>query len=154
MGRGKFTVWIEVSATVDGPPEIVWELLTDWEHQSDWQLEARDFVVVTPEREGVGVEAEATVSIGGITTRDRVRVTGWEPNKRLAIEHLGWVSGVAEIHLTPVGGDKTFVWWREELHPPLGAVGAVGLRAFKPLMKRTFERDLRVLAALVRARSR
>jgi hypothetical protein len=81
-------------------------------------------------------------------------VTGWEPNKRLAIEHLGWVSGAAEIHLTPVGTDKTFVWWREELHPPLGAVGAIGLRAFKPLMKRTFQRDLRVLGALVRARTR
>ncbi len=57
-----------------GPPEVVWELITDWEHQDDWMLEASDFVVISEHREGVGVEAEATIKIGGIKTRDKVRV--------------------------------------------------------------------------------
>ena len=134
-------------------PPIVWDLITDWERQGDWMLEASDFVVVSEQREGVGVEAEATVKIGGITTRDRIRVVGWEPPYRLVIRHLGWVSGTGEIYLSPLGDDATFVFWREELEPPIGALGAIGLTAFRPFMRRVFERDLKVLAALAAART-
>ena len=136
-----------------GPPEAIWALITDWEHQDDWMLEASDFVVVSDAREGVGVEAEATIRIGGISTRDRVRVGEWEPPRRLAIEHLGWVKGRGTIELTPVAGNRTHVWWQEELRPPLGPLGALGMTAFKPLMARVFRRDLRILAGLARARA-
>ena len=144
---------VELAETMPGPPGVVWELITDWEHQGDWMLEASDFVVTSEQREGVGVTAEATIRIGGLTTRDHVEVIGWEPNKRLAIEHGGWVSGRGEIHLTPLGSDRTHVFWVEELEPPLGLLGALGLTAFKPLMTRTFRRDLKVLVGLVRARA-
>jgi uncharacterized protein YndB with AHSA1/START domain len=153
---GGWPIAIETHATMPGPPEVVWELITDWEHQDDWMLEGSNFVVTSHHREGLGVEVEATIKIGGITTRDRVRVTGWEPDKRLAIQHLGWVTGTGEMHLTPLGEDRTHLFWREELTPPrrLGALGALGLSAFKPLMSRIFRRDLRVLQSLVRARAR
>ena len=147
-------VIVEVAETMPGSPPIVWELITDWEHQGDWMLEASDFKVLSAQREGVGVEAEATVRIGGIATRDVVKVVAWEPNRHLAIAHGGWVSGRGDIYLTQLAPGRTHVYWREELHPPLGILGAVGLVAFKPLMRRIFARDLRVLAGLVRARSR
>jgi carbon monoxide dehydrogenase subunit G len=146
-------VEIELSETMPGPIDVVWELVTDWENLGDWQLEARDFTVISDQREGIGVVAEATVSIAGITTRDKVRVSGWEPPKRLGIEHQGWVSGAGEMHLTPIGKDRTHLFWREVLSPPLGVLGALGLTGFKPAMRRIFARDLRVLAALVRART-
>jgi uncharacterized protein YndB with AHSA1/START domain len=139
---------LEMGETLPGPPNVVWHLITDWERQSDWMLEARDFVVTTPFREGVGVEGEATVSIGGITTRDKVRVTRWEPDKRLTIEHDGWVSGVGEMILTEIGPGSTHIFWREELRPPMGVLGAIGMSAFRPLMQRIFDRDLKVLASL------
>ena len=142
---------VEVSRVLPAPPDVVWDLITDWEHQDDWMLEARDFKVLSDHREGLGVRAEATVSIGGFTTRDEVEVVGWEPGHRLAIAHKGWVSGVGELFLTPIGSDRTHLFWREELHPPLGPAGALGLAAFKPLMRRVFARDLRVLAGLARA---
>ena len=145
-------VVLEMAETLPGPPDIVWELITDWEHQGDWMLEASDFVVTSEQREGIGVEAEATITIGGITTRDKVRVVGWEPPRRLAIEHLGWVSGRGEIYLTPLGRDRTHLFGREELEPPVGLLGAVGITAFKPVMRRIFKRDLRVLSGLTRAR--
>jgi uncharacterized protein YndB with AHSA1/START domain len=148
-------VAIELAATMPGPPEVVWRLITDWENQGDWQLEARDFVVKSDAREGVGVRAEATVSIGGITTRDAIEVLAWAPNEHLAIEHKGWVSGRGDIRLTPLGSgtrpDRTHVYWVETLWPPLGVAGAIGITAFKPLMTRIFKRDLRVLQGLVRA---
>jgi uncharacterized protein YndB with AHSA1/START domain len=144
-------VTIELASTMPGPPEVVWQLITDWKHQGDWQLEARDFVVTSEEHEGVGVTAEATISLGGVTTRDTVEVVAWEPKRLLVIEHRGWVKGRGEISLTPLGSDRTHVYWTEMLHPPLGMAGALGLTGFKPLMTRVFKRDLRVLQALVRA---
>ena len=153
LSKGR-PVSIEMAATMPGPPHVVWDLITDWEHQDDWMLEASDFVVLSSHREGTGVEAEATVKIAGIATRDKVRVTGWEPNRRLAIAHEGWVSGRGELYLTPLGKDRTHLFWREELEPPLGLLGTVGLTGFKPIMKRIFMRDLRVLAGLVRARAK
>ena len=152
LARG-WPVVIEVSETLPGPREVVWDLITDWENLSDWMLEASDFVVTSEHREGIGVEAEATIKIGGISTRDRVKVSGWEPPKRLAIDHLGWVAGRGEMHLTPLSDDRTHLFWREELIPPqsLGSLGAIGLTGFKPLMRRIFERDLKILKGLTRA---
>jgi uncharacterized protein YndB with AHSA1/START domain len=149
--KSGWPVVLEMAHTLPGPPEVVWRLITDWEHQDDWMLEASDFVVLSEVREGVGVEAEATIKIGGIKTRDKVRVTAWEPKKRLGIAHEGWVSGSGEIFLTKLGGDRTHLFWREELFPPLGFAGALGITAFKPIMHRIFQRDLRVLEGLVRA---
>ena len=143
---------LEMRAMLPGPPEVVWELITDWEHQDDWMLEASDFAVVSSHREGVGVEAEATISIGGIKTRDRVRITQWEPGRLLGIAHLGWVSGHADMKLLPSNGSTRLVW-REHFTPPLGVVGALGMTLFKPIMCRIFMRDVRVLAGLVRART-
>jgi carbon monoxide dehydrogenase subunit G len=144
-------VVVENAVGLDGPPELVWRLLTDWERQGDWMLEASDFEVITPHREGVGVEALATVSIGGISTRDRIRVDVWDPPRHLGIVHLGWVGGRGDLQLTPLDGGRTRLDWREELRPPWGALGALGLRIFTPLLVRTFRRDARLLGDLVRA---
>lgn len=142
---------LEMGAILPGPPAVAWRLITDWEKQGDWMLEARDFVVTSEQREGIGVTAEATVRIGGITTRDRATVTSWEPERLLGISHEGWVSGRAEMLLTPLDGSRTHILWTEALRPPWGLVGAIGLSAFKPLMRRVFERDLSVLARLTAA---
>ena len=147
-------VVIELLDTMPGPPEIVWALLTDWERQGDWMLEASDVVVVGRQREGVGVEARAKVRIAGITTRDRIRVTMWEPPRILVIEHLGWVKGTGELQMAPIR-EGTRLRWRESLFPParLGPFGVIGLRLFAPILRRIFRRDLRVLRELVRGRA-
>ena len=146
-------VVIEVTDTLPGPPPVVWELITDWEHQGDWMLEASDFEVLSDRREGVGVEARATVRIGGLRTRDTVRVTMWEPPRILVMEHLGWVRGAGEIQLAPVR-EGTRMRWRETLFAPrrLGPFGRLGLRLFARRLRRTFQRDLRILRGLVRLR--
>jgi uncharacterized protein YndB with AHSA1/START domain len=149
--REGWPVVIELARTLPGPPEVVWDVITDWEHQGDWMLEASDFVVTSGHREGIGVEAEATITIGGISTRDRIRVIEWEPSRHLAIEHLGWVSGEGHLFLTPLTDDRTHLFWREQLHAPVGVFGAIGMTALKPMMMRVFQRDLRILAGLVRA---
>lgn len=145
---------LECSRVLPGPPGLVWELLTDWEHQDDWMLEASDVVVTSDHREGEGVEAEATVRIGGLRMRDRIKVRAWEPPRRLVIEHLGWVKGTGELRLSPLPDGSTRIDWVEALRPPLGPLGSAGLRLYAPLLRRTFARDLRVLEGVVRAAAR
>ncbi|MGH2760194.1 MAG: SRPBCC family protein [Actinomycetota bacterium] len=146
---------VTVRTTVDlaGPRELVWELLTDWERQADWMLEMSDVVVTSRHREGVGVEALATVRIGGISTRDVIRVDVWEPPHRLGLAHEGWVRGRGDMELTPTPDGNTHLDWTESLVPPRGAVGTLGLSLFRPLLARTFKRDVRVLSELVRSRA-
>ncbi|MDP9235445.1 MAG: SRPBCC family protein [Actinomycetota bacterium] len=151
--RKGWPVTLDMTGTLPAPPAVVWELLTDWEHLGEWMLEASDFVVTSEQREGVGVEAEATIAIAGFRSRDRIRVSKWERGRSVVIDHLGWVRGTGEMHLTPVGEGETFLLWREKLWPPLGGIGALGLSLLKPLMHNVFRRDVRVLIALARARS-
>jgi uncharacterized protein YndB with AHSA1/START domain len=131
-------------------PEAVWPFLVDWERLDRWMREARDFRVLGEQREGVGVEAETTVRIAGISTRDRIRVTRWEPPWILELRHEGWVRGTGFMELAR-GERGTELFWREELVAPWGILGRIGMRAVSPLMRRVFRRDLRLLKELVEA---
>lgn len=141
-------VEIEMSAKLAAPPEVVWRYLVDWEHLDRWMLEGRGFKVTSGHREGLGVTAEATIRIAGITTTDPVEVTRWEPPAALEISHRGWVAGKGLMECTPAPWG-TFFFWKETLYPPLGLPGAIGLRLFRPIMRRVFVRDVRVLKQLV-----
>jgi uncharacterized membrane protein len=141
-------VYITVGIDIDSPPDAVWPHLVDWENLPTWMREARDVRVVGALREGVGVEAEAQVRIAGLRSRDRVRVTRWEPPAILELAHLGWVKGSGYMELSPLDRG-THVFWREELVPPWGILGAIGLRLLAPLMRRIFARDLRLLRDVV-----
>lgn len=141
---------ISTTGELDGPPELVWDLLTAWERQPEWMLEMSDVVVTSEHRAGLGVEALATVKVGGISTRDVVRVDVWDPPRQLGLVHEGWVRGRGDMRLQPLPNARTRLDWTEVLFPPWGFAGAVGLRFFKPLLARTFRRDLAVLRNIVR----
>ncbi|MGH2711965.1 MAG: SRPBCC family protein [Actinomycetota bacterium] len=145
---------ISIITTIDisRPPEAVWPYLVDWEHLDLWMKEARGFKVVGEQREGVGVEAEATIRIAGITTHDTVRVTKWEPPAVLEIAHLGWVKGSGYMELSPTEKGCS-MFWREELYPPWGPLGRIGLTLMTPTMRHVFQRDLRLLKSLVEDRA-
>ena len=136
---------------INAPPEIIWDYLVDWEGLDRWMKEASNFKVNTPHREGLGVVAEATIRIGFMKTTDRIQVTRWGPPHLLGLEHLGWVKGegIMELHPGSLDGSATRLRWKETLIPTWGAVGALGIRLWKPLMRRIFVRDLRLLKTLV-----
>ena len=139
---------IVTSTEIRRPAETVWPFLVDWEGLGRWMKEARDIRVTSEIREGVGVEAEATVAIAGITTHDSIRVTRWQPPWILEIAHLGWVKGTGYMELSPVEAGCA-VFWREQLVPPWGPAGRLGMRVLRPLMRRIFQRDLEELRKLV-----
>jgi uncharacterized protein YndB with AHSA1/START domain len=144
------TVPITITMSIDirGGADAVWPHLVEWEALPRWMTEMRNVRVLTSHREGVGVEATATVRIGGFTTRDTVRVTRWEPPAILEIAHLGWVRGTGYMELSPTEGG-TRLFWREALVPPWGILGRLGLLLYRPLLARTFRRDLALLRSLI-----
>ncbi|MFI6041161.1 SRPBCC family protein [Nocardia sp. NPDC051321] len=144
---------VTVGTDTSAAPQRLWDLLTDWENQGEWMREAADFAVTSPQRCGVGVTVATTVRIAGIATRDRIRVDIWQPPAEanpghLGIVHLGWIKGRGDIRLTTLPDGRTRLAWTERLQPPLGPVGATGMRLLAPLFARTFRRDLALLRTL------
>jgi uncharacterized membrane protein len=144
-------VWLSVEVEVAAPPSVVWEVLTTWERQPEWMLDARAVEVLTPERAGEGVTIRCPTNLLGVTVQDVMRVTDWDPPRRLAVTHLGRViTGTGAFELEELDGARTRVTWWEEIDPPLGRFGAFGARVFVlPVVRRIFARSLRRFAALV-----
>ena len=138
------------SIDIRRPPEAVWPWLVDWESLPRWMREMRHVRVIGERREGVGVEAVATVRVGGITTTDPIVITRWEPPAVLEIEHRGWVKGRGYMELAPTDQGSS-LFWRESLIPPWGILGRLGMALYRPLLRRTFLRDLERLRDLIEA---
>ncbi len=141
---------LELVQPVAAPREVVWSVLTTWERQPDWMLDAKAVHVLTPERTGVGVTIRCPTNLMGITVQDVMRVTGWEEPAYLEVTHLGRIiTGSGAFELVEDGPDATTVTWWEEVDPPLGALGEWGATTFVlPILRRIFARSLANLAAL------
>lgn len=146
---------VEVSRYIFAPPATVWDVLTDWERQAEWMVDARAVEVVGDRRTGEGVRVRVPTRIVGVTVPDELEVTGWRERERLGVRHTGRViRGHAAFDLvaTPVG---TRVTWWEEIDPPLGAVGDVaGSLLVGPLVQRVFARSLANLKRLCEREAR
>lgn len=141
-------IHLTMSVEIPRPAEVVWPYLVDWERLGRWMSEARDFEVTGDRREGVGTEATATITMLGVTTRDRVRVSRWEPPAILEIQHLGRVRGTGYMELSPTDrGCRLF--WRESLLPPFGRLGRLAFRFFRRAFANRFSYDLQLLRDLI-----
>ncbi|MEX2561722.1 MAG: SRPBCC family protein [Nitriliruptoraceae bacterium] len=145
---------LEVEREVLAPPHVVWDVLTTWELQPRWMLDAIDIEVLTAERAGVGVTIKCPTRLLGFKVNDVMRVTAWEPAVRLEVEHLGRIitgSGAFEMEALP--GDATRMVWWEVVDPPLGRLGEWGASTFVlPWMRRLFSRSLANLGDLAERR--
>jgi hypothetical protein len=128
---------------------VVWDVLTRWEEQPRWMLDAKEVHVTSPHREGLGVELRCPTNLLGFTVQDTMVVTGWEEGRLLEVTHTGRIitgRGAFELSDLPDGGTR--IGWWEEVDPPLGAIGELGARVFAlPIIRRIFRRSLRNLAA-------
>jgi hypothetical protein len=146
-------VRLEVERTVQAPRQVVWDVLTRWERQPEWMLDAKEVHVLTPEREGVGVTLRCPTNLLGVTVQDVMRVTGWREPEYLEVTHLGTViTGYGAFELEAEGAGRTRLLWWEEVDPPLGAVGEWGASTLVlPVLKRIFGRSLARFARLAEA---
>ncbi len=128
----------------------VWDVLVDWERQPEWMLDAKEVLVESAHRTGVGVTIRCPTNLLGVTVQDVMRVTGWREGEYLEVVHLGRIitgSGAFELSDAPDGG--TSIRWWEEVDPPLGALGEWGASlAVAPVIRAIFRRSLTNLARL------
>lgn len=141
---------LELDRDVEAPADAVWSVLTDWERQPEWMVDALEVRVLTPQRRGVGVTIRCPTNLFGVTVQDVMRVTGWREERYLEVLHLGRIiTGTAAFELEPVSPQRTRVTWWEEIDPPLGAVGEWGATTVVlPALRHIFGRSLDRLASL------
>jgi hypothetical protein len=143
-------VRLEVVQDIAAPRSTVWAVLTDWERQPEWMLDAKAVHVLTPQRTGEGVTIRCPTNLLGVTVQDVMRVTGWQEPSHLGVTHLGKViTGSGAFDLVELGPASTRVRWWEEVDPPLGALGEWGASTFVlPIIQRIFRRSLANLGRL------
>jgi Polyketide cyclase / dehydrase and lipid transport len=131
------------------PPSEAWSVLTDWERQSDWMLDADRVEVVSSARAGVGVRLVVKTRILGIPAfTEPMRVVLWDPPRRLDVVHGGPVRGRGSWTLQSVEGGTRFVWTEDvALRVPL--VGGLVARWYQPVMCLLMGRAMRGLRAFV-----
>lgn len=141
---------LEVEVVSAAPRQVVWDVLTAWERQPTWMVDALEVHVLTDDREGEGVTLRCPTNLLGLTVQDVMRVTGWRPPEYLEVTHLGRViTGTGAFELRAGPGGTTIIRWWEEIDPPLGRLGAWGARTFVlPWTRRLFTRSLVNLAGL------
>lgn len=144
---------LEVSVGASAPRQVVWDVLTHWERQPEWMLDAKAVRVLTPEHAGVGVTIRCPTNLLGVTVDDVMRVTAWDEPRRLEVTHLGRIiTGSGAFELVEEGPRRTRIDWWEEVDPPFGAVGELGANVVVlPILRRVFTRSLRRLATLAEA---
>jgi hypothetical protein len=137
-------------ALLPAAPTEVWELVTDWERQPSWMPDVAWIRVIGTGRE-LGAELEVRTKVFGIPlATDRARVTGWEPPRRLTVEHVGVVIGVGEWRLDDIEGGTRFTW-RESFRMPPPILGDMALWLYSPYQRFMLRRSIRNLSRLVEA---
>jgi hypothetical protein len=141
---------LEVERWADAPRQVVWAVLTEWERQPEWMLDAKAIHLLTPERTGEGVTLRCPTNLLGFTVQDVMRVTGWDEPRYLEVTHLGRIiTGHGAFELSEDGADRTRILWWEEVDPPLGALGEWGASTLVlPILRRIFGRSLQNLVDL------
>lgn len=147
---------VEERIHIHRPVADVWSVLTDWEGQAGWMLDARSVTVTSSNRSGVGVTLSVPTDIAlGAVVQDEMEVTEWVDGRRIAVRHTGSViTGHGAFELSPTrrpGGEEgTIFTWKEAFDAPLGRLGDVVARfVAAPYTAAVFRRSLRALKRVV-----
>ena len=112
-----------------------WSVLTEWERQADWMLDADRVEVVSVAREGVGVRLSVRTRLFGIAVfTEPMEVTGWDPPNRLEVRHGSLVVGTGVWTLQRTGRGTRFTW-SEDIHLRAPVVGELAARLYRPVMR-------------------
>lgn len=134
---------LEIRKFIAAPPEAVWDVLADLEHQKAWMVDVRRLDVVTEQKRGEGAVMHVTSELFGLPiVKDVMAITAWEPPSRMDVEHRGQFQGTGSFLLERVDNGTIFIWI-EDFRPPLGPLGELAFRlAIRPHLLRVFARSM------------
>ncbi len=139
---------LQLTVDVPADPGTVFEAMTDWAAQHEWMLGTR-----VHGGRGVGAEIAAFTGIGPLGFWDTMTITRWDPPRVVEVLHTGRVvRGTGVFRVEPAGSGSRFVW-QEVVEPPLGALGAVGWYAVRPVLAAAVGWSLRRFARFAACRS-
>ncbi len=133
---------VERAVVLPETPERAWALLTDWERQPSWMLDADRVEVLSSRREGVGVRLGVRTRVLGVPAfTDLLEIAEWSPPRRLRVEHRRFVRGSGVWSLEPAPYGATFTWL-EEVRLPVPLLGELLLTCYRPVMRWLMGRTL------------
>lgn len=143
---------LEIKRFIESPPDDVWRVLADLEHQGEWMVDVRTLEVVSEQKEGAGTTLRVTSELFGLpVVRDVMEITAWQPPDRMDVAHRGQFSGSGSFVLEAIARGTLFTWI-EDFRPPLGFVGEALFSLFvRPHLQRVFGRSLTNLRLLAEA---
>lgn len=139
---------IRLCTTIGAPVERVWRTVEDISTHTEWMADAESITFVSEQRSGVGTQFDCLTRVGPLSTVDRMRITEWEPEAVMGIEHHGLVTGSGRFTLRASGAGLTEFCWDEDLRFPIWMGGAIGERAGRPMLLRIWRANLARLRTL------
>jgi uncharacterized protein YndB with AHSA1/START domain len=142
---------INVSTTIDAPPEAVWAAIDDVRTHPQWMQDAVSVVVTSDRQQGVGTTFDCQTKVGPFRLLDRMEITEWTAGQVMGVRHVGLVAGTGRFTLEGVQRGRTRFTWCEQLQFPWWMGGPLVATAGKPVLLRIWARNLRNLRELVEA---
>ena len=140
---------IEVTTTIDAPPEAVWARIEDVGTHVDWMADAEAIRFTSNQTSGVGTTFDCDTKVGPLKLTDAMAITEWDPGRSMGVRHEGLVTGEGRFTLTAVGAGQTEFAWAERLRFPWWMGGPVGGAIGAPVLKAIWRKNLKRLKALV-----
>lgn len=146
-------VELTVPVDVNVPAPVLWDVVTDWEGQSEWMLGTR-VEVTGGDGRSVGTELRAVTGVGPLGVADTMRITEWdepEPGesgtRRVLVVHTGaLVRGEGVFAVEDLGPRRSRFLWSELLDLPFGVLGRLGWPLVRPSFRYGVARSLRTMA--------
>lgn len=136
-----------VSVVVEAGADAVWGDLSDIASHVEWMADAVAIEFTTMRRHGVGTAFDCLTKVGPIRLTDKMVCTEWVPGEVMGIRHVGLVTGIGRLSLSPHGQTRTLLTWEEILSFPLMLGGPIG--AFvggRLILRRIWAKNLRTFA--------
>lgn len=142
--------------TVRADVETVWDALADIASHVEWMADARAIRFTSRHTEGVGTTFDCETKVGPLRLLDRMEVTEWEPERAMAVRHVGLVTGEGRFTLRQ-RRSSTELAWEEQLRFPWWIPSIPAALVLKQIWRtnlRRFERTLPGRATATRAARR
>ena len=145
---------LDISNFIAAPPQAVWDVLADLEHQAAWMVDVRTLDIVTEEKRGAGAVLHVTSELFGLPlVKDVMHITAWEPPVRMDVAHRGQFLGSGSFLLEAVDNGTIFTWI-EDFQPPFGPLGELGYAiVVRPHLLRVFARSMGNVKRLAEAKA-